>query len=322
MGFLFRAMAWLFLSAGLAAADPGFWKHEWPRTDFSRTSVTSWVEILSGGPGKDGIPAITGPEFRAVKGAKLSAREPVITVEMGGEARAYPLRYLIWHEIVNDRMGGVPIAVTYCPLCNSALVFDRRLRGRELEFGVTGKLRHSDMVMYDRQTESWWQQALGRAIVGELTGAELKAVPSWMESWESFATRHPKGRVMAEPKHNRPYGQNPYKGYDSSKKPFLFNGKMPPHGVPPLLRVVRVGNRAWPLTRVAEAGEIREAGVVISWAAGQASALDSAAIAKGRDVGMIRVRDKAGRDVAHDLMFAFAFHAFYPRGEWMLVEGR
>ncbi|MFY0632955.1 MAG: DUF3179 domain-containing protein [Vannielia sp.] len=322
MGFLLRAVVCAVFWAGCAVADPGFWKHEWPRTDFSRTSVESWVEILSGGPGKDGIPAISGPDFRGVKGAGLSAREPVITVEIGGRARAYPLRYLIWHEIVNDEMGGVPIAVTYCPLCNSALVFDRRLGGRVLEFGVTGKLRHSDMVMYDRQTESWWQQALGVGIVGALTGRELRQVPSWMESWESFAQRHPKGQVMAEPRHNRPYGRNPYEGYDSSKKPFLFNGEMPPHGVPPLVRVVRVGMRAWPLPRVAQAGEIREAGVVISWAAGQASALDDAAISKGRDVGNIRVRDGKGRDVAHDLMFAFAFHAFYPRGQWMIGQTR
>ncbi|MBS8226705.1 DUF3179 domain-containing protein [Vannielia litorea] len=322
MGFLLRAGVWLLLSAGAALADPGFWKHEWPRTDFSKTSVESWVEIMSGGPGKDGIPALSGPRFIPVERARLAAREPVITLEIGKKARAYPLRYLIWHEIVNDRFQGVPVAVTYCPLCNSALAFDRRVRGQVLEFGVTGKLRHSDMVMYDRQTESWWQQAVGEAIVGELTGTELRQVPSWMESWESFAARNPKGRVMAEPRHGRPYGRNPYAGYDRSKNPFLFNGEMPPHGVPALARVVRVGTRAWPLPRVAEAGEIREAGVVISWRAGQASALDTAAIAKGRDVGNIRVRDAQGRDVAHDLMFAFAFHAFYPDGQWMMGETR
>ncbi|SIN89459.1 DUF3179 domain-containing protein [Vannielia litorea] len=324
MGFLFRALALLVLGTGLASADPGFWKHEWPRTDFSRTSVGNWVEIISGGPGRDGIPALSDPQFRAARGAGLSPREPVITVEIGREARAYPLRYLIWHEIVNDRMGGTPIAVTYCPLCNSALVFDRRLRGQVLDFGVTGKLRHSDMVMYDRQTESWWQQAMGQGIVGEMTGADLRQVPSWMESWESFTARNPDGRVMAEPRHNRPYGQNPYKGYDSSARPFLFSGEMPPHGVPPLVRVVRVGTRAWPLPRVAEAGEIREAGVVISWSAGQASALDRGEIASGRDVGNIRVRDASGRDIPHDLMFAFAFafHAFYPRGQWMLGKSR
>ncbi|QDC09796.1 DUF3179 domain-containing protein [Oceanicola sp. D3] len=318
MGFLLRAMAWLVLTAGVAMADPGFWKNEWPRTDFSKTSVENWVEILSGGPGKDGIPALTAPKFIAVSKAKLAAREPVITLEIAGKARAYPLRYLIWHEIVNDRFQGLPIAVTYCPLCNSALVYYRKNKRETLEFGVTGKLRNSDMIMYDRQTESWWQQATGKAIVGKLTGAQLSPLPSWMESWESFATRNPRGEVMAEPNHGRPYGTNPYERYDSSKKPFLFNGEMPPHGIPPLVRVVRVGQRAWPLPRIAKAGEIREAGVVINWTGLQASALDSGTIAKGRDVGMIRVRNEKGEDVAHDLLFAFAFHAFYPRGAWML----
>ena len=119
----------LFALWGVAAlAEPGFWKHEWPNTDFSVTSVENWVEIISGGPGRDGIPALIDPEFEPV-GAKsgLGAREAVIALEIQGEARAYPLRYLMWHEIVNDEVGGVPVAVTFCPLCNSAVSFDRRV---------------------------------------------------------------------------------------------------------------------------------------------------------------------------------------------------
>ena len=174
------------------------------------------------------------------------------------------------------------------------------------------------MVMFDRETESWWQQALGQAIVGELTGAKLKTLPSWMESWQEFTDRNPDGLVMAEPAYNRAYGRNPYRGYDSSTRPFLYNGEMPPHGISPLARVVRVGARAWPLQRLAERGEVRESGVVISWRAGQASALDTTQIGAGRDVGSIRVRDRQGRDLAHDVMFAFAYHAFWPEGRWML----
>ena len=113
-----------------------------------------------------------------------------------------------------------------------------------LDFGVTGQLRNSDMVMYDRQTFTWWQQAVGQGIVGELTGVELSAFPSWMESFADFQARNPTGVVMAEPQYSRPYGNNPYRGYDSSARPFLFNGEFPPHGIKPLARVVRVGNRA------------------------------------------------------------------------------
>jgi len=219
---------------------------------------------------------------------------------------------------VNDTVGGVPVAVTFCPLCNSGITFDRRVEQGTLTFGVSGKLRNSDMVMYDRETESWWQQAVGEAIVGDLTGTELKMLPGWMESWDTFKARNPEGLVMAEPNYPRRYGRNPYVSYDSSSRPFLYRGEQPPHGVPPLVRVVRVGDRAWPLTRVREEGGVSEAGVKISWEAGQASALDAEVIAQGKDVGNVRVRDANGNDVVHDVMFAFAFHAFWPDGTWML----
>lgn len=306
--------------AASAHADPNSWKHEWPKTDFSKTSVKSWTEILSGGPPKDGIPALDAPQFiKVASERRIGKREPVITVEIdGAQPRAYPVRYLTWHEIVNDTVGGVPVAVTFCPLCNSGITFDRRVGGRVLSFGVSGKLRRSDMVMYDRETQSWWQQAEGRAIVGALNGKTLRQLPTWMESWQEFKARNPEGLVMAEPAFNRDYGRNPYRGYDTLTKPFLYSGENPPHGIAPLARVVRIGKRAWPLTRLADAGEVTEAGVTLSWQAGQASALDTGKIARGRDVGSIRVRDAKGRDVAHDVMFAFAFHAFWPKGTWML----
>ncbi len=308
------------LWAVAASADPNFWRHEWPQTNFDKTTIRNWTEIMSGGPGKDGIPALSDPQFiDAAQETRIRGNEPVITVEIAGaRPRAYPIRYLTWHEIVNDRIGGVPVAVTFCPLCNSALTFDRRVAGRVLTFGVSGKLRNSDMVMYDRETQSWWQQAIGTGIVGDMTGIELETLPSWMEGFDQFRARNPDGVVMAEPAWSRPYGRNPYVRYDSSKKPFLYSGDPPPHGIPALMRVVRVGDRAWPMDRLARAEEISEAGVVISWKPGQASALDAGTVAGGRDVGSVRVRDAQGRDLAHDVMFAFAFHAFWPEGKWML----
>jgi len=185
---------------------------------------------------------------------------------------------------------------------------------------VSGKLRNSDMIMFDRESESWWQQALGEGIVGDHTGDMLKQYPSWLESWSEFTTRNPDGLVMVEPDFDRDYGRNPYAKYDSAARPFLFNGELPPNGVPALMRVVRVGNRAWPMDRLVREGEIREAGLVISWNAGQASALDASRIGEAKDVGTIRVRDQQGKDVLHDMLFAFAFHAFFPDGEWMLGE--
>ena len=308
------------VAASTAAASPDFWVHEWPNTDFENTSVESWIEILSGGPPKDGIPALDEVSFINVsEESEIEAREPVITVEIDGQTpRAYPIRYLTWHEIVNDQIGDVPIAVTFCPLCNSGITFDRRTDAGVLSFGVSGKLRNSDMVMYDRETESWWQQAIGESIVGELNGTELDTLPSWMESWETFTTRNPDGFVMAEPDFFRNYGSNPYVQYDSSHRPFLYSGEVPPHDIPALARVIRVGDRAWPMTRLAEAGTLTEAGITFTWTAGQASALDSRNIGDGKDVGNVRVKDANGNDLAHDVMFAFAYHAFWPTGEWML----
>jgi hypothetical protein len=307
-----------FLVACTAAADPVAWRHEWPQTDFSRHSVP-FAEIFSGGPPKDGIPAIDDPKFAPVGAVTdLSDREPVIGVVRDGVAKAYPLRILMWHEIVNDRIGDLPVAVTFCPLCNAAIVFDRRLDGHTLDFGTTGKLRKSDLVMYDRQTESWWQQFLGQAIVGEMTGKALKIVPSRLESWANFRERAPSGLVLvpADPT-ARAYGANPYRGYDSLAQPFLYDGALP-EDIPPLARVLSLErrDRAWSLAYLRQAGEIRlEDGTVIRWTPGQASALDHAEIARGKEVGNITVRRPGSdglRDIPYFVDFAFSFKAFHP----------
>lgn len=300
------------------------WLREWPRTDFSKHSV-ELSEIFSGGPPKDGIPAIDRPHFIAMDKARgLGRDEPVISLELNGEMRAYPLSVLIWHEIVNDTVGGVPVAVTFCPLCNSSIVFDRRLSfaGREwvLDFGTTGKLRRSDMVMYDRQSESWWQQFLGAAIVGELTGAELTMLPSRVESFDRFRYRaaeaKKEGRVLVPGNPAmRSYGRNPYAGYDSGR-PFLYSGKTP-ENIAPLARVVVVGKEAWSLDLLRERGSLSVDDLVFTWTSGQNSALDNARIARGRDVGNVTVQrrtEEGLEDAVYDVSFAFAFTAFYPEG--------
>jgi len=308
------------LGAARAETIPAAWQRDWPATDFSRIRVPL-DEIISGGVPRDGIPALGNPAMITVAAeARLDSREPVMTLEVAGlQPRAYPVRYLTWHEIVNDRIGDLPVAVTFCPLCNSGLVFDRRLDGRTLEFGVSGLLRHSDLIMYDRESFTWWQQFTGEGIVGTHAGRRLTQIVAWTEGWGMFAARNPDGLVMDEPgAHRRPYGRNPYVGYDTSR-PFLYRGENPPHGIDPVARVVRVGQRAWPLARIADRGVIEEAGLHISWTEGMTSALDAARIPEGREVGAIRVRDAAtGEDVPHEVVFAFAFHAFEPQGVWML----
>ncbi|PIW26485.1 MAG: hypothetical protein COW30_14775 [Rhodospirillales bacterium CG15_BIG_FIL_POST_REV_8_21_14_020_66_15] len=307
----------VLLTATQSAAFPGpaSWQEEWPRTDFGKSSV-DLGEIFSGGPPKDGIPSIDEPRFVSVKSVRgLKGYEPVIGVVVNGEARAYPLRVLMWHEIVNDTIAGVPVLVTYCPLCNSAVVFERRIGERVTTFGTTGKLRHSDMVMYDRMTESWWQQFLGEAIVGELTGQSLKAIPSRLESFAEFKARAPKGVVLVpNDEGRRDYGRNPYAFYDSRTVPYeFFSGPFPGY-IEPMVRVVVVGDKAWSLPLLREKGRIEDGELVLNWREGQSSALDHPDMTRGREVGNVVVQRRSNGqlvDEVYDVTFAFVYHAFH-----------
>jgi hypothetical protein len=196
-------------------------------------------------------------------------------------------------------------------------VFDRRVAGKTLSFGTTGKLRHSDLVMYDRQTESWWQQFLGRAIVGEMLGAELKMLPARVESVDRFRARYPQGRILLPPDPaRRDYGRNPYAGYDRSAQPFLYRGDYR-EKVPPLSRVVGVGGKAWTLELLRKRKRIEEGDLVITWEPGQSSPLDTPDIGAGWDIGNVVVKRRTTdglRDAVYDVSFAFAFRAFHPDG--------
>ena len=277
-------------------------RDEW-KTDFSQATVPL-EEIVSGGPPKEGIPAIDRPRFETARSADrwLDGRDPVMVVEHGGVARAYPLNILIWHEIVNDEVDGLPVSVTFCPLCNTALVFDRRFDGHVLDFGTTGRLRHSDLVMFDRQTETWWQQATGEGIVGEFAGRKLDRVASNTLAWKDARELYPDIQVLSrETGYQRDYGRNPYTGYDDpGGNPIaaFFRGDSDPR-LPAMERVVALElGEGW----AAPFGELREARVVnaekddvpfvVFWSPGAASALDRSEIAEGRDVGQTAVYDR------------------------------
>ncbi|MDH3713815.1 MAG: DUF3179 domain-containing protein [Gammaproteobacteria bacterium] len=254
IGILVTMGALLLKALGLAPFTNAFSSSEWPKTDFDKRTV-DLSEIRSGGPPKDGIPAIDEPKFISVEQAatQFGPREPVIVATYNGDARAYPLQILIWHEIVNDEVGGVPISVTFCPLCNASIIFDRRHRGQVLDFGTTGRLRKSDLVMYDRQTETWWQQFNGEGIVGEYAGDTLTQLPTRIVAFEDFGSNHPDGKVLStETGYYRDYGRNPYSGYDSiNNSPFLLSDPVDPR-LPPMERVLAVsnagGHRLYPFT--------------------------------------------------------------------------
>ncbi len=273
------------------------WNTNWER----RTISTE--DLLSGGPPRDGIPSIDDPQFVRPAEAEewLAGNEPVIAVEFNGDARAYPLQILTWHEIVNDTVGGVPLIVTFCPLCNSAIVFDRTLDGEPVEFGTSGLLRNSDLVMYDRRTETLWQQFTGEGLIGDKAGERLTFLPSAIISFDNFKEAHPDGVVLSrETGFGRAYGRNPYAGYDTiGSTPFLFRGEIDGR-LPAVARVVTVSlpdgiDVAYPLDILFDQGVINdvqgEQNLVVFHVGGTASALGAAVIADAEDVGATGVFD-------------------------------
>jgi len=267
-------------------------------TDWSNSTI-DLLELrrgLAASDPRDGIPPIDEPKLETVAEASdwLDDREPVALAKAGGEARAYPLRILTWHEIVNDELGGRPVAVTYCPLCNSAVGFEREVEGQVLTFGVSGLLRNSDLVMWDRQTESLWQQITGEGIVGELAGTQLAFVPVTIVSWETFREEFPDATVLSQDTgYGRSYGRNPYDFYDSANRPFLFSGELDdryPAMERVLATIVGETNKAYPFSVISQERAVNDevAGepIVVLWGDDDtASALSAPTISEGRAVG-------------------------------------
>ncbi|MGI9642777.1 MAG: DUF3179 domain-containing protein [Acidimicrobiia bacterium] len=258
-------------------------------------------DLISGGPPPDGIPPIDNPVFLPVQSnlELLPDVEPVVALELNGDARAYPIRAMVWHEIVNDTVGDVPVAVTYCPLCNSAATYERTIEGSETTFGTSGRLFASALVMYDRATESLWTHYNGEAVVGVLAGTRLVEHASPLMSWGDFRDAYPTGQVLdwTQSGVDRDYGRNPYTGYDDpDNTPFLFRGALDDRAQA-MQRVVGLEiegtSAAYALdslstgdgsaTNTVVGGEP----VVIFWKAGQSSALDGGSINDGRDVGSV-----------------------------------
>ena len=292
---------------GLVEQDPDFreslksarfalggWK-----TDFSYHTVP-YDEFLSGGPPRDGIPPLDNPRFISIDQADewLSGLEPVISFELNGDQRAYPLQILMWHEVVNDVVGGVPVTVTFCPLCNSAIVFERTVNGMVLDFGTSGNLRNSDLVMWDRQTESWWQQLTGEALIGVMAGTKLTFLPAPIVAWQDFKTYQPNGIVLSRNTgFSKRYGENPYVGYDRvDNPPFLFDGDLDGRLLPKE-RVAAITidgvDYAFPFSVLAEEGAVNYpvngVDVAVFFQFGTSSALDGPYIELSRDIGSAAV---------------------------------
>jgi hypothetical protein len=307
----------LVLLAACSAASSGRVVTSPPAASTAPVQSEEWLidpeQVISGGPPPDGIPAIDEPVFSSPQEVDYEEREPVVSLTVDGEAHAYPLRILLWHEIVNDVVGGVPVAVTYCPLCNTTLVFERpEVEGQLLDFGTSGKLYLSNLIMYDRQTESYWPQVLGKAVHGPLIGTELERLPAQVVSFGDWSRAHPDGSVLTQDTgHPRSYGQNPYPGYDEpDSDAFLFQGEPDPR-LPPKARVLglRVGDDVLAVPFQALAGsavgdhsvvsvQVGGRQIAVLWQAGTLSAIDALELIGSRDVGAAAAFDGAGLELA------------------------
>ncbi|MFU8813073.1 MAG: DUF3179 domain-containing protein [Balneolaceae bacterium] len=286
---ILSSMLLLFTHDVQSQSIPGF------STDVSQRSI-SLNELIPGGPGKDGIPSIDDPKFISQTEASrwLRDQEPIVLVEVDGEARAYPIQILMWHEMVNDWFGDRPVLVTFCPLCYSAITFDRRINGEVHEFGVSGMLRKSDMIMYDRNTESLWQQFSAEALVGEYTGEFLDVIPSQIISFAQFRENFPGAQVLSrDTGHRRNYGQNPYVGYDDiNSNPWALQ-ESPTDRMKPMEKVlgVRVGDNTmtYPYSvtreRVVLQDDLGGKNLVIFHTEGAVSAMDRSTIHRSREDG-------------------------------------
>jgi hypothetical protein len=303
---LFVAGLWLF-AGGLSLQAQTTPPSDAPRalqqfdTDLSNKTI-ELAELRRGAP-KDGIPAIDDPSFVSINAASswIDPQEPVIAIEQNGVARGYPLQILTFHEIVNDNIGGTPVAVTFCPLCYSAIAFKRTLDGEPVSFGVSGLLRNSDLVMYDRKTETLWQQFTGKAIVGTRAGDTLELITSQIVSFKQFTQNYPDGEILSrDTGHQRPYGQNPYAGYDDvDKPPFAYDGPSDDR-LPPKEKVVAVSigdtHKGYPHSLTREKRVIHDTvadrPLVVFHAPGTVSALDARQISASKEDGSTGVFDR------------------------------
>ncbi len=275
----------------------------WP-TDWTQRSI-NLEDLQLGIPTidpRDRIPPIDVPKFEPIAEATwLAEQEPGALVQYNGETRFYPLSILTRHEIVNDRYGDLPVVVSYCPLCNTALSFDARVDGEVLRFGVSGLLRNSDLVMWDEGTTTLWQQVTGESVVGALAGTQLDLIPTSIVSYGEVLENFPEALSLSTSTGlGVTYGTNSYAGYSSSDRPFLFDGELDPR-FPALSRVVGVSindeDKAFPFERLTGAGAINDVvggtAVAVLWGGNTADALDARSIADGAAIGTAVAFDRS-----------------------------
>ena len=312
---------------------------EWEGTNLRRyASGVDPADFISGGVGRNQIAPIYSPKFVTIGEAAgfdwMTPDHPLVVLEIEGDARAYPLAMLTIHEVVNDTVGGEPVVITYCPLCYTALAFERTVNGRPLVFGTTGTLRHSNLLMWDDATESWWQQVTGEAVVGEMAGARLEFIPAFLTSFAEFVRTYPNGTVLSPestpPGFHGGYGLTAYLNYDwPNNRPYLFYGELDQR-LDPVARVlgVEAGGQAiaFPFADLKDARvtetTVGSQAIVVFWRAGTLSALDQEFIAESRDIGSAAAFDPQlpdGRTLSFRAIDSGGFVDDQTGSEWTLL---
>lgn len=303
--FLQTILLFVLLSPGIAPAQilNGF--------DISSASIPV-AEILQGGPPRDGIPAIDQPQFVTVKEAGfLQPEDRVLGIVLEGQAKAYPINILNWHEIVNDTIDGNHFVITYCPLCGTGVAFSASIGRKKLRFGVSGLLYNSDVLLYDRTTESLWSQIMGQAVTGRFKGTRLQMLPLRHTTWSEWRSRHPETSVLStKTGYNRDYRRNPYAGYETSSQLFFAVTPSAPQSFHPKERVLglQAGNvyKAYPFVELNRNGkpkftdQINGHQFTIFWDRKNQSG---------------SIQDSNGKTVPIIQGYWFAWFAFHPRTE-------
>lgn len=299
----------VFGSAASAGSDNGF--------DLSN-SIIPRAEILHGGPPRDGIPALSNPKLVAPDSVSfLEPGDRVVGITLNGEARAYPVAILNWHEIVNDEIDSRHFAITYCPLCGTAVAFDSTIEGSTTEFGVSGLLYNSDVLLYDRDTESLWSQILGQAVAGPRVGQFLTAIPISHTSWRDWRNDHPDTLVLSDDTgYSRDYRRDPYAGYEESRHTYFAVNNRAPDNYHPKEVVVGLGvdgvYKAYPFIELERQGKPGFSDSV------NGKRFDFEWDAANRSV---TITDSAGDHVAAIQGFWFAWFAFHPDTEVFKSDG-
>lgn len=263
----------------------------------------------AGGPPRDGIPAINEPKFlEADQVDFLKGDDRLLGVQINGRARAYPISILNWHEVVNDRVGSQHFVVTYCPLCGTGMVFAANIADTALTFGVSGLLYNSDVLLFDRNSESLWSQILGEAVSGPLAGAPLPQLPARHTTWDDWRERHPRTQVLStDTGFRRDYGASPYRGYERSRRLYFSVANQAPRDYHPKALVMGLEvdgvHKAYPFEELEKRGASRFSDMVNG---------ERIEVFWNQDSSSAWAETSAGDELPTTTGFWFAWYAFYP----------